>query len=225
MKQEKYTQIKDYLRDLIKGTEWEGHVFAVGGCVRDEIMGQEIKDIDLCVSLPGGGVRFAEWLRDNNHALKQVTIYLSYGTAMLHLKAFPVFFVQRVEISQFVGHTGSGAYNRHISFQYVKELWELIDTGLPQKCAHLGHTRVIIVREQSCSLLLGIHYHGAEFQHLEYLPVFGSPALLEENRAFAVKFNGNGHNKPNRCQHNNCYQAAHKVKASFYKEVYSVHNP
>lgn len=89
MKQEKYTQIKDYLRDLIKGTEWEGHVFAVGGCVRDEIMGQEIKDIDLCVSLPGGGVRFAEWLRDNNHALKQVTIYLSYGTAMLHLKAFP----------------------------------------------------------------------------------------------------------------------------------------
>ena len=89
MKQEKFIQIKDYLRDLIKGTEWEGHVFAVGGCVRDEIMGQEIKDIDLCVSLPGGGVRFAEWLRDNNHALKQVTIYLSYGTAMLHLKAFP----------------------------------------------------------------------------------------------------------------------------------------
>jgi len=89
MKTEKYIQIKEYLRDLIKGTEWEGHVFAVGGCVRDEIMGQEIKDIDLCVSLPGGGVRFAEWLRDNNHALKQVTIYLSYGTAMLHLKAFP----------------------------------------------------------------------------------------------------------------------------------------
>ncbi len=89
MKQEKYIQIKDYLRDLIKGTEWEGHVFAVGGCVRDEIMGQEIKDIDLCVSLPSGGVRFAEWLRDNNHALKEVTIYPSYGTAMLHLKAFP----------------------------------------------------------------------------------------------------------------------------------------
>lgn len=89
MKQEKYTQIKEYLRDLIRGTEWEGHVFTVGGCVRDEIMGHEIKDIDLCVSLPGGGVRFAEWLRDNNHALKQVTIYLSYGTAMLHLRAFP----------------------------------------------------------------------------------------------------------------------------------------
>ena len=89
MRTGKYIQIKDYLRDLIKGTEWEGHVFAVGGFVRDEIMGQEIKDIDLCVSLPSGGVRFAEWLRDNNHALKEVTIYPSYGTAMLHLKAFP----------------------------------------------------------------------------------------------------------------------------------------
>lgn len=89
MRTGKYIQIKEYLRDLIKGTEWEGHVFAVGGCVRDEIMGHEIKDIDLCVSLPSGGVRFAEWLRDNNHALKEVTIYPSYGTAMLHLKAFP----------------------------------------------------------------------------------------------------------------------------------------
>lgn len=89
MRTGKYIQIKEYLRDLIKGTEWEGHVFAVGGCVRDEIMGHEIKDIDLCVSLPSGGVRFAEWLRDNNHVLKQVTIYLSYGTAMLHLRAFP----------------------------------------------------------------------------------------------------------------------------------------
>lgn len=46
MKQEVYAKIKEYFRPLIKGTEWEGHVYTVGGCVRDELMGSEIKDID-----------------------------------------------------------------------------------------------------------------------------------------------------------------------------------
>ncbi len=89
MTQETYNRIKTLLGELIKGTEWEGHVYTVGGCVRDEIMGIEIKDIDLCVSLPQGGIRFAQWLRDNGHTLKGVTVYPNYGTAMLHLKAFP----------------------------------------------------------------------------------------------------------------------------------------
>ena len=89
MKHEVYTNIKKFLGELIAGTEWEGHVYTVGGCVRDELMGSEIKDIDLCVSLPSGGIRFAEWLRDNGHAMKGVTVYPNYGTAMLHLKAFP----------------------------------------------------------------------------------------------------------------------------------------
>ena len=89
MKHEGYTNIKQFLGELIAGTEWEGHVYTVGGCVRDELMGSEIKDIDLCVSLPSGGIRFAEWLRNNGHAMKGVTVYPNYGTAMLHLKAFP----------------------------------------------------------------------------------------------------------------------------------------
>ena len=89
MKYEVYTKIKKFLGEVIAGTEWEGHVYTVGGCVRDELMGSEIKDIDLCVSLPSGGIRFAEWLRDNGYTQKGVTVYPNYGTAMLHLKAFP----------------------------------------------------------------------------------------------------------------------------------------
>lgn len=89
MRHEIYIKIKEYLGTLIKGTEWDGYVYTVGGCVRDELMGCEIKDIDLCVSLQGGGVRFAEWLRDNDYAMNDVTVYPNYGTAMLHLKEFP----------------------------------------------------------------------------------------------------------------------------------------
>lgn len=107
MKKERYIQIKEHLRTLIRGTDWEGHVYTVGGCVRDEFMGSEIKDIDLCVSLPSGGVRFAEWLRDNGHTHKGVTVYPNYGTAMLHLKAFPEVELEFVQTrkEKYIDHT------------------------------------------------------------------------------------------------------------------------
>ena len=35
----------------VKGTKWENNVFAVGGCVRDKLMGKPIKDIDLAIVL------------------------------------------------------------------------------------------------------------------------------------------------------------------------------
>lgn len=89
MKRELYIQIKEFLREAIRGTEFEGHVMTVGGCVRDELMGLEIKDIDMCVSLPCGGIRFAEWLEEKGLTTKGVTVYPTFGTAMLHLKAFP----------------------------------------------------------------------------------------------------------------------------------------
>lgn len=89
MKRELYIQIKEFLREAIRGTEFEGRVMTVGGCVRDELMGLEIKDIDMCVSLPGGGIGFAEWLKEKGLTTKGVTVYPNYGTAMLHLTAFP----------------------------------------------------------------------------------------------------------------------------------------
>lgn len=89
MEKRRYMEIREFLSRAIEGTEWQGQVFVVGGCVRDEFLGLEIKDIDICVSLPGGGVRFAEWLRDQNLTKGEVVVYPSYGTAMLHLAAFP----------------------------------------------------------------------------------------------------------------------------------------
>ena len=107
MRHEIYIKIKEHLRTLIMGTEWENHVYTVGGCVRDELMGGEIKDIDLCVSLPSGGVRFAEWLRDNGYTHKGVTVYPNYGTAMLHLKAFPEVELEFVQTrkEKYIDHT------------------------------------------------------------------------------------------------------------------------
>ena len=77
------------MRELISGTEWEGHVYAVGGCCRDELLGHQIKDVDLAVDLPCGGIRFAEWLWRNGHSTGEPVTYPAYGTAMLRLRKFP----------------------------------------------------------------------------------------------------------------------------------------
>ncbi len=84
-----YKRICAYLHDLIAGTEWEGHVFTVGGCCRDMIMNNEITDVDLAIDLPMGGIRFAEWLHKKRLTLWQPVKFERYGTAMLRLRAFP----------------------------------------------------------------------------------------------------------------------------------------
>lgn len=84
-----YHIICEWLHDLIEGTEWEGHVFAVGGCCRDEIMGFEIKDLDLAVDLPDGGVKFARWLIKRHLTIGRPTFFLKYGTAKIRLRRFP----------------------------------------------------------------------------------------------------------------------------------------
>lgn len=84
-----YSDILEYFRQLTAGTEWEGHLFAVGGCVRDEILGSEIKDVDIAVDLPNGGIEFAKWLRNRRQLLGMPILFVKFGTAKLRLRRFP----------------------------------------------------------------------------------------------------------------------------------------
>lgn len=126
MKVDIYTFILCELRDIIKGTKWENHIFAVGGCVRDEIMHNEIKDIDLVVDLCNGGIDFAKWLEVNDYTKGSIVTYENFGTAMFHLKEFP-----DIEIE--VVHTRSECYhdaktrNPETSFGTIKQDWERRD--------------------------------------------------------------------------------------------------
>ena len=88
MTQEKFKQIIEYIGECIKGSEFENHVFAVGGCVRDSYMGNEIKDIDLCISLPDGGIKLAEFLHTKKYLTRPPVVYPTYGTAMFKFKKF-----------------------------------------------------------------------------------------------------------------------------------------
>lgn len=89
MTPERYNEILAFLRDAIAGTPWEGNLFAVGGCCRDLAMGETIHDIDLAVSLPDGGVAFAEWLYEKGLTAAEPVYFRKYGTARLHLAEYP----------------------------------------------------------------------------------------------------------------------------------------
>lgn len=87
---ETYKNIIEHIKQLIKGSKFEGHVYSVGGCERDKHLGlKEIKDIDLTIDLEHGGIDFANWLFDNEFTSSKVVIYENFGTAMFRLKKFP----------------------------------------------------------------------------------------------------------------------------------------
>jgi hypothetical protein len=81
--------LEAFLREQIKGTEWDGKVFLVGGFVRDELLGKAPKDADIVVGKFQGGVEFTEWLGKKLGIFKEKTnpvIYPTFGTANLRLE-------------------------------------------------------------------------------------------------------------------------------------------
>ena len=84
MKQEEFKKIANYIGDIIKDTPWYQHIYIVGGSVRDFYMGNDIKDIDLVIDLPHGGVDFANWCKEQGYT-KTVVIYETYGTAAMKI--------------------------------------------------------------------------------------------------------------------------------------------
>lgn len=89
MKEEEFHEIAEYLRTVIKGTPFEGNLYAVGGCCRDIIAGDPIKDIDLAVSLPNGGISFARFMQKRHLVTGLPVFFRKFGTARFQLKRYP----------------------------------------------------------------------------------------------------------------------------------------
>lgn len=96
MKLETYDMVISILKMLIKGTKFEGHVYAVGGCERDRILGNEIKDIDIVVDLPRGGIELAEYLNSKGHLAYEPVVYENFGTVMFNLFDIPTVEIEAV---------------------------------------------------------------------------------------------------------------------------------
>ena len=46
----KLDSVYQFIKNQIKGTEWEDKVYAVGGWTRDKLLGIEPKDLDLMIN-------------------------------------------------------------------------------------------------------------------------------------------------------------------------------
>ena len=81
MKLELYKEIRKYLKEIISNTKFEHMTYCVGGCCRDEILGNEIKDIDIVVELENGGIELAQYLYENHFTRNK-----NNGILMLYYK-------------------------------------------------------------------------------------------------------------------------------------------
>ena len=89
MKKNKFISIINYIKDIIKSTPFYLHTYICGGGVRDFVMGNEIKDIDLVIDIENGGVEFAKFCMDSNLLTHDVVIYERFVTAMFKFLKFP----------------------------------------------------------------------------------------------------------------------------------------
>lgn len=89
MKLELYKEIRKYLKEIISNTKFEHMTYCVGGCCRDEILGNEIKDIDIVVELENGGIELAQYLYENHFTKGPIQTYPRFGTAMFKLRKYP----------------------------------------------------------------------------------------------------------------------------------------
>lgn len=84
-----FNHIIKYIKEIIKETEFYNHVYVVGGAVRDLLMENEIKDIDIVIDIPDGGIHFSKYMYSLNILTYEPVIYPTYGTTMFAFKEFP----------------------------------------------------------------------------------------------------------------------------------------
>lgn len=73
------------LSEIVKLSPYKGKTFVAGGYVRDEVMGDDPKDLDVTVEAPQGGIRLAEYVSEIL-GLSAPKIFKKYGTAQITLK-------------------------------------------------------------------------------------------------------------------------------------------
>ena len=86
---ELFEDMVTYLQKCIKDSKFAHITYIVGGAVRDYVMENPIKDIDLVVEMFEGGIELANYLYQKGYTTSQPVIYATYGTAMFHLKEYP----------------------------------------------------------------------------------------------------------------------------------------
>jgi poly(A) polymerase len=82
-------RLEEILAQAVRGTEFAGKVYLVGGYVRDAVMGIPSNDLDVVVALPQGGLRFARHLTELGVA-RNLVVFERFGTAAVQIGKYTV---------------------------------------------------------------------------------------------------------------------------------------
>lgn len=103
IKDEKVLKIVEKIKNAIKLTRFENHVFLVGGVVRDSLLGIKPTDVDVVCDIKAGGLMVANLLAAREKCYvcgSNPVVYETYGTAKVRLfkdpdlKEFDIEFVE-----------------------------------------------------------------------------------------------------------------------------------
>ena len=115
-----FQEIKEALKEAIRGTDYENRTYIVGGAVRDMVMGVEIKDIDMVVNIPNGGLKLAKYLFNAGYLVHEPIEYPQYSVSMFVLKEFPDVEIEAVQ-TRSEKYTDSNSRNPETAFGSIEE--------------------------------------------------------------------------------------------------------
>ena len=114
-----------FIGGLVAQSPFKGHVYLVGGAVRDELRGLEPKDLDFVITQKDGGIKFAEWICKHCGVYKHGSnpvIYPRFGTAKFQL----------------YGVKHDGVDIGHLEFESVMTRTEKYQTGSRKPSVEFG---------------------------------------------------------------------------------------
>lgn len=158
-----FYKVTEWLREITAGTVFDGHIYAVGGCCRDIISGDDIKDIDLAVTLPDGGVKLAKYLRKKRMLAQPPVLFQKFGTARIHLRRFPDVELEMVQTRK-ANYTPENKKNPELAFG-----------SLEDDCVRRDLTMNTLYYDIRTGKMLDITGHGIEDARSRYLRTPSDP--------------------------------------------------
>lgn len=81
----KFEKSLHFIKGVIReDSPFYGHIYLVGGCVRDELLGERYSDLDLLIDMPNGQRAFVEYMCQNHSDVcKGPFYYQRYGTTAM----------------------------------------------------------------------------------------------------------------------------------------------
>ena len=93
---------------------------------------------------------------------------------------------------------GTWTDERHLAFQHIPQLWQLVEVMATQELSDFGHTRFVLVLIECRAVFLGIHAHRAELVDVERSSETSDAFLFEDGRSAILTLHGEVANQEER---------------------------